>query len=271
MKKQICMMLAAITLSTAIVIPAYAQGWEKDTTGWLWQNADGTRYANGWQWIDENSDGIAECYYFDSNGYMLSNTTTPDGYTVNTDGVWVLDGVVQTQTISAENHTGYTKKINNTIWDLMDHTYAQNEQKYGKLQHKLIRHSGDYYYDNLPYRMTYYTGFLSEEEKADIKPYIIIANSQDVSLNTVFEDAPNIDTNTSLESIGNHLENLGYSVEWGKTSLGAADTCWITVDRFDIAFSVGMYGSFDIKVRQELSEKSAHAMWDAMNTQTSAH
>ena len=49
-----------------------------------------------WQWIDGNGDGVSESYYFGSNGYLLTNTTTADGYTVNADGAWVVDGVVQT-------------------------------------------------------------------------------------------------------------------------------------------------------------------------------
>lgn len=29
---------------------------------------------------------------------MYANTTTPDGYTVNADGAWTVDGVVQVKT-----------------------------------------------------------------------------------------------------------------------------------------------------------------------------
>ena len=28
-------------------------------------------------------------YYFDENGYMLADTTTPDGYYVDVNGAWV--------------------------------------------------------------------------------------------------------------------------------------------------------------------------------------
>lgn len=61
-------------------------------------NADNsTWYANGWQWVDGNGDGVAECYYFDGNGYIATNGTTPDGYQVNGDGQWMQNGVVQTK------------------------------------------------------------------------------------------------------------------------------------------------------------------------------
>ena len=47
------------------------------------------------QWLDLNSDGVYECYYFNVLGHMYKNGTTPDGYNVNENGEWVVDGVVQ--------------------------------------------------------------------------------------------------------------------------------------------------------------------------------
>lgn len=74
-------------------------GWRQNTTGWWYaKNAAGTEwYRDGWYWIDGNKDGVSECYYFDANGYMLANTTTPDGYQVNNDGAWIVDGITQTR------------------------------------------------------------------------------------------------------------------------------------------------------------------------------
>ena len=63
-----------------------------------------TAWAAGWQWIDGNGDGTAECYYFDDNGQMLTGTTTPDGYTVNSDGAWTENGTVQTKSVAAANN-----------------------------------------------------------------------------------------------------------------------------------------------------------------------
>jgi len=40
---------------------------------------------------------VSECYYFGGNGYLLTNMTTPDGYTVNGDGQWTEHGNVKTQ------------------------------------------------------------------------------------------------------------------------------------------------------------------------------
>lgn len=90
---------AALMMSVMTAVPAFAAGWQKNNTGWWYgTNADNsTWYANGWQWIDGNGDGVAECYYFDGNGYIATNGTTPDGYQVNADGQWMQDGVVQTK------------------------------------------------------------------------------------------------------------------------------------------------------------------------------
>ena len=64
----------------------------------------GTSLAGEWQWLDHNNDGIAECYYME-NGAPLTNTITPDGYQVNEAGAWVVDDVVQTQTMTVNNGT----------------------------------------------------------------------------------------------------------------------------------------------------------------------
>ncbi len=101
MKKIAIAALAAATMLTfSMSLFADSTGWRQNSTGWWYatNNAGTTWYSNGWQWIDGNNDGIAECYYFDSNGYALTNTTTPDGYTVDANGAWTVNGVVQVQT-----------------------------------------------------------------------------------------------------------------------------------------------------------------------------
>lgn len=105
-KKAIITMATAAVLMAAMSVPAFAAGWQQNATGkWYGTNEDNTTwYANGWQWIDDGNN-IAHCYYFDTNGYILTNTTTPDGYIVNENGRWVTDlnlvpgGVVQGQFI----------------------------------------------------------------------------------------------------------------------------------------------------------------------------
>ena len=97
MMKKTKLIVSTLVMVASMGFTAYAGQWQQDTIGWWYQNDDGSYPANGWQWIDGNGDGVSESYYFDANGYLLSNTTTPDGYTVNADGAWVVNGVVQTQ------------------------------------------------------------------------------------------------------------------------------------------------------------------------------
>ena len=76
-----------------------ATGWV-DVNGskyYLFPNSDGWkgRMLTGWQWIDGN------CYYLDTQGQnegaLYRNTTTPDGYAVDAEGRWVVNGAVQKQ------------------------------------------------------------------------------------------------------------------------------------------------------------------------------
>lgn len=80
--------VCSMTVGGAMVSMAgtWQLGTAQNAGRWWYDNGDGTYAKSGWQWIDGNNDGIAECYYFDQNGWMLANTITPDGYTVNGDG-----------------------------------------------------------------------------------------------------------------------------------------------------------------------------------------
>ena len=73
-----------------------ATGWVEvnGSKYYLFPNSDGWkgRMLTGWQWIDGN------CYYLDpqgqNEGALYRNTTTPDGFTVDSEGRWVLNGAV---------------------------------------------------------------------------------------------------------------------------------------------------------------------------------
>lgn len=64
---------------------AATQKWVSDEKGWWIQNSDGTYLKNTWYQSPES--GL--WYYMGADGYMLVNTTTPDGSYVNQSGVWV--------------------------------------------------------------------------------------------------------------------------------------------------------------------------------------
>lgn len=92
---KIKIVVATILISlTFLTLSSYAQ-WLNDGVHWHYEYAPGSRYSGCWQWIDGNNDGIAECYYFDCYSNLVTNATTPDGYSVNESGAWVVNGVVQ--------------------------------------------------------------------------------------------------------------------------------------------------------------------------------
>ena len=93
-------LLPLLTLSFTVMtsLTAFAAGWELQEGGWkyLHEEADGsTHYLTScWTWIDGDLDDNYECYYFDEAGYMAADCA-PEGYPVNADGAWTVDGVVQ--------------------------------------------------------------------------------------------------------------------------------------------------------------------------------
>lgn len=94
-KKHIITIALAATLALSSSFCSLAGEWKQDTTGWHYQNTDGSYLSGGWHWINGKS------YYFDSNSYCLTATTTPDGYTVDGSGAWTINGVVQTRETEA--------------------------------------------------------------------------------------------------------------------------------------------------------------------------
>lgn len=101
MRKGITVM-CGLAIAIAAAVTSYAGEWKADNGGWWYQNDDGSYAVSGWQWIDGNKDGIAESYYFNEKGYILSSCMTPDGYYVNEDGAWAANGTVQTKNIGGE-------------------------------------------------------------------------------------------------------------------------------------------------------------------------
>ncbi len=88
MKKTLMAIIA--TSIVVLAFPAAAGQWMQDSFGWWYQNDDGSYAKSQWQTIN------GAYYYFDENGYMLTNAFTPDGYYVGPDGVLVQNMPTQT-------------------------------------------------------------------------------------------------------------------------------------------------------------------------------
>lgn len=113
MKLLLVTLLFVITSSSTVFAAGWRTGAGENNQRW-WYELDGNQYYSGaqnqpnWQWLDGNQDGIAECYAFDQEGWMYADSTTPDGYQVNRDGAWIVNGTVQIKTV---NTTGQSGKV----------------------------------------------------------------------------------------------------------------------------------------------------------------
>ena len=81
-------------------------------------------YKSCWQWLDLNNDGVYECYHFNVLGHMTKNSTTPDGYKVNKNGEWVVDGVVQ-----RKDNIGVMASINSNLSKVDTNIYSNVTQE----------------------------------------------------------------------------------------------------------------------------------------------
>ena len=81
-KKHKFMRVVSLALAASLsfsTMTAFAD-WKQEGNTWKYQNSDGKYATSTWQWINGKS------YCFDSNGSI---------YTVNADGAWTVNGVVQ--------------------------------------------------------------------------------------------------------------------------------------------------------------------------------
>ena len=131
-----------ITTGLFIVLSAnlvFASGWTKGISknAWWFDFGNGDYFKSSWQWIDGNQDGIAECYCFDENGWMYENTTTPDGYTVNENGAWTINNIVQTKTsdlIPKNNTNNSVNTANNNFTETRNHEENQGNEDFSEKQ-----------------------------------------------------------------------------------------------------------------------------------------
>ena len=97
-RKRLVTLVLGAALSALAVSTAFAGKWGTTANGEWYYDFYGRGvpegYLKGWQWVDDNSDGISQCYFFDDNGIM-QHSTQIEGYDLNDSGQWVINGVVQ--------------------------------------------------------------------------------------------------------------------------------------------------------------------------------
>lgn len=104
--KKFRLLTGTLAMTLAISTTAFAGQWKKDGTGWWYQNQDGSYLKSKWYWIDGAS------YLFNDDGYIYTDTTTPDGYQVDANGAWTIDGTVRRRQ-TQYHFDGLTIKIPN--------------------------------------------------------------------------------------------------------------------------------------------------------------
>lgn len=68
--------------------------WKQMWDNWYYFGDTGVTKQNTWAEID------GKWYYFNQWSVMLHDTTTPDGYTVGSDGAWIKDDQVVVETVA---------------------------------------------------------------------------------------------------------------------------------------------------------------------------
>lgn len=94
--KRFLVLLMSATIALCSTIVSFAGEWKQDGAGWWYQNDDGSYPVSAWKEVGGKQ------YYFDASGYMLHDTTTPDGYKVGSDGAWISELNKSTSTSSKE-------------------------------------------------------------------------------------------------------------------------------------------------------------------------
>ena len=122
---------AAAGMSMLVSTAAFAAGWELGTgdhaAHWKYVDEDNNVFI-GWHTIDGNKDGIAEWYYLDEEGWLVTSGTTPDGYTVNEDGAWVVDGTVMTEKVETAETKAEAEETKAETEEAKAETEAESEE-----------------------------------------------------------------------------------------------------------------------------------------------
>ena len=120
-----------------------ARGWHQDSKGAyrFYDNREGSptegQELRSWQWID------GYCYYFEEEGekkgILLQNGISKDGYTVNAEGQWTVNGVAQ----FVEGKGFITKKSDvKGVSRTIENTEARSERTSSARSHSGRRSSG---------------------------------------------------------------------------------------------------------------------------------
>ena len=118
--KKLTVLLMSATIAICSTIVSFAGEWKQNDAGWWYQNDDGTYPSSSWKEIDGKQ------YYFDPSGYMLHDTTTPDGYKVGSDGAWIQEVNKANNNESAPSYKVYMNSNTNPKAQFIVMEYKNN-------------------------------------------------------------------------------------------------------------------------------------------------
>lgn len=102
--------------------------WEQQGSVWRFRCLDGNLLTNAWL---ENLTEASTYYYVDVTGVMLINSKTPDGYSVDANGLWRAQAVVASDGNSNESTGNNTKSDRPSEADIaMAREYFQGVSRY---------------------------------------------------------------------------------------------------------------------------------------------
>ena len=139
----LCAFMSFVFLLSGTAKADWVKGENKNA--WWYDLGNGNYYKSSWQWIDGNHDGITECYCFDENGWMFENAITPDRFTVNENGAWTVDNIVQTKSVHliSQNNTNnstdtvsknFTETKNNNLSETRNNEKNQSIEDFSEKQ-----------------------------------------------------------------------------------------------------------------------------------------
>ncbi|WP_373262066.1 hypothetical protein [Hungatella hathewayi] len=113
--KKILAVVMTATLVMSMTMTSLAAVTNRTADGLVYTDNDQNLRYPLWIWVN------GYCYYYQNAATILKNTTTPDGYTVDAEGRWTINGIPQTNGYGgyAMGTADYAGKTNDEIWNLM--------------------------------------------------------------------------------------------------------------------------------------------------------
>ena len=127
MKKKITTLLGMTLFAFMDISVCLAGQWVEDLDGNILYQYEDKNYVTGsWRWIDENEDGLYNCYYFDSEAHMMKAGQSPDGFMLGVDGAYMK---------MPEYQVGEWKPSESELYDIWNGTYnsTNSSLKFGNV------------------------------------------------------------------------------------------------------------------------------------------